>query len=83
MDSGLCTSGCGSCFGRRRRCPSSDRCLESQVNGEEDIKGAATLATEISLGSSEQWMLMRYLTMDALEAVRRQNLQPSRHRPAK
>jgi hypothetical protein len=53
------------------------------VNGEEDIKGAATLATEISLGSSEQWMLMRYLTMDALEAVRRQNLQPSRHRPAK
>jgi hypothetical protein len=49
----------------------------------EGIKSAATLATEISLGSSEQWMLMRYLAMDALEAVRRQNLQPSRHRPAK
>jgi putative transposase len=36
---------------------------------------AATLATEISLGSSEQWTLKRYLTMDALEAVRRSNPQ--------
>jgi hypothetical protein len=44
---------------------------------------AATLATEISLGSSEQWTLKRYLTMDALEAIRRPNPQPSRHRPAK
>jgi putative transposase len=44
---------------------------------------AATLATEISSGSSEQWTLKRYLTMDALEAVSRSNPQPSRHRPAK
>jgi hypothetical protein len=43
---------------------------------------AATLATEISLGGSEQWTLKSYLTMDALEAVRRPNPQPSRHRPA-
>jgi hypothetical protein len=44
---------------------------------------AATLATEISLGSSKRWTLKRYLTMDALEAVRRSNLQRSRYRPAK
>jgi hypothetical protein len=44
---------------------------------------AVTLATEISLGSSEQWTLKRYLTMDALEVVRRPNPQPSSHRPAK
>jgi hypothetical protein len=31
--------------------------------------GAASLATEISLGSSEQWTLKRYLTIDGLEAV--------------
>jgi len=40
---------------------------------------AATLATEITLRSSEQWALKRYLTMDALEAVGKPNPQLSRH----
>ncbi len=40
---------------------------------------AATLATEIVLRSSEEWALKRYLTMDALEAVRKPNPQLSRH----
>ena len=48
-----------------------------------NVVSAATLATEISLGSSGQWTLKRYLTMDALEAVRRSYPQPSRHRPTK
>lgn len=39
---------------------------------------ASTLATEITLRSSEQWALKRYLTMDALEA-RKPNPQLSRH----
>ena len=40
---------------------------------------ATTLATEITLRSSEEWALKRYLTMDALEAVEKPNPQPSRH----
>jgi putative transposase len=40
---------------------------------------ASTLATEISLRSSEQWALKRYLTMDALEATHKPNPQLSRH----
>ncbi len=40
---------------------------------------ASTLATEIALRSSEEWVLKRYLTMDALEAVGKPNPQLSRH----
>jgi transposase-like protein len=40
---------------------------------------ASTLATEITLRSSEEWALRRYLTMDALEAVEKPNPQLSRH----
>jgi transposase-like protein len=40
---------------------------------------ASTLATEIVLRSSEEWALRRYLTMDALEAIRKPNPQLSRH----
>ena len=40
---------------------------------------ASTLATEIALRSSEEWALRRYLTMDALKAVRKPNPQLSRH----
>ncbi len=39
---------------------------------------AATLATEITLRSSEEWALKRYLTMDALEEAERPNPQLSR-----
>jgi hypothetical protein len=40
---------------------------------------AVTSATEITLRSSEQWALKRYLTIDALEAVRKPNPRLSRH----
>ena len=40
---------------------------------------ASTLATEITLRSSEEWALKRYLTMDALEAMEKPNPQLSRH----
>jgi putative transposase len=40
---------------------------------------ATTLTTEITLRSSEQWALKRYLTMEALEAVGKPNPQLSRH----
>jgi transposase-like protein len=40
---------------------------------------AQTLATEIALRSSEEWALMRYLTMNALETVENPNPQLSRH----
>jgi putative transposase len=40
---------------------------------------ASTLATEIALRSTEQWVLKRYLTMDALEALEKPNPQLSRH----
>jgi len=41
---------------------------------------ASTLATEIMLRSSEEWMLKRYLSMEALfEAVENSNPQYSRH----
>jgi putative transposase len=40
---------------------------------------ASTLATEISLRSSEQWALKRYLAMDALEEAEKPNPQLSRH----
>lgn len=40
---------------------------------------ASTLATEIALRSSEEWALKRYLTMDALEAVKKPHPQLSRH----
>jgi putative transposase len=39
---------------------------------------ATTLATEITLRTSEEWVLKRYLTMDALETVEKPNPQPSR-----
>ena len=39
----------------------------------------STLATEIALRSTEQWVLKRYLTMDALEALEKPNPQLSRH----
>jgi putative transposase len=39
----------------------------------------STLATEMALRSSEEWVLRRYLTMDALEAVEKPNPQLSRH----
>ena len=39
---------------------------------------AATLATEITLRSSEEWALRRYLNMEALEAVEELNPQHSR-----
>jgi putative transposase len=40
---------------------------------------ANTLATEITLRSTEQWALKRYLRMDALEAMEKPNPQLSRH----
>jgi transposase-like protein len=40
---------------------------------------ASTLATEIALRSSEDWVLRRYLTMEALETVQKPNPQLSRH----
>jgi putative transposase len=40
---------------------------------------ASTLATEITLRSSEEWALRRYLTMDALETAEKPNPQLSRH----
>ena len=40
---------------------------------------ASTLATEIALGSSEEWALKRHLTMDALEEAEKPNPQLSRH----
>ena len=40
---------------------------------------ATSLATEITLRSSEEWALKRYLTMDALETVEELNPQLSRH----
>jgi transposase-like protein len=40
---------------------------------------ASTLATEITLRSSEEWALKRYLTMDALETAQNPNPQRSRH----
>jgi transposase-like protein len=40
---------------------------------------ATSLATEITLRSSEEWALKRYLTMDALETVEKPNPQHSRH----
>lgn len=40
---------------------------------------ATSLATEITLRSSEEWALKRYLTMDALETVEKPNPQLSRH----
>jgi putative transposase len=39
---------------------------------------ATSLATEITLRSSEEWALKRYLTMDALETVEKPNPQLSR-----
>ena len=39
---------------------------------------ASTLATEITLRSSEEWALRRYLTMDALETAEKPNPQLSR-----
>jgi transposase-like protein len=42
-------------------------------------RSASTLATEIALRSSEEWALRRYLTMDALETLRKPNPQLSRH----
>jgi putative transposase len=39
---------------------------------------ASVLATEIVLKSSEEWVLKRYLTMDALEIVEKPNPQYSR-----
>ena len=40
---------------------------------------ASTLATEITLRSSEEWALMRYLAMDAVETLRKPNSHLSRH----
>jgi putative transposase len=40
---------------------------------------ASTLATEIALGSSEEWALKRHLTMDAPEEAEKPNPQLSRH----
>jgi transposase-like protein len=40
---------------------------------------ASTLATEIALRSSEEWVLRRYLMMDALEQAENPNPQYSRH----
>ena len=40
---------------------------------------ASTLATEIALRSSEEWVLRRYLTMDALQEAEKPNPQLSRH----
>lgn len=40
---------------------------------------ASTLATEITLRSSEEWALRRYLTIDALEDAEKPNPQLSRH----
>lgn len=40
---------------------------------------ATSLATEITLRSSEEWALKRYLTMDALETVEKPNPQLSRN----
>ncbi|CAA9431855.1 MAG: Transposase [uncultured Rubrobacteraceae bacterium] len=40
---------------------------------------ASTLATEIALRSSEEWVLRRYLTMDVLEEEEKPNPQLSRH----
>ena len=40
---------------------------------------ASTLATEITLRSSEEWALRRYLTLDALEDAEKPNPQLSRH----
>jgi putative transposase len=40
---------------------------------------ASTLATEIALGSSEEWALRRYLTLDTLTVTEIPNPQLSRH----
>ncbi|MDP8974486.1 MAG: IS256 family transposase [Actinomycetota bacterium] len=40
---------------------------------------ASTLAMAIALRSSEEWALKRYLTMDALEGIKKPNPQLSRH----
>jgi putative transposase len=40
---------------------------------------ASTLATEIALRSSEEWVLRRYLTMDVLEEAEKPNPQLLRH----
>jgi len=40
---------------------------------------ASTLATEIALRSSEEWVLRRYLTMDVLQTAEKPNPQLSRH----
>ena len=40
---------------------------------------ASVLATEIMLRSSEEWVLKRYLSMEAPEAVGKPNPQLSRH----
>ena len=42
-------------------------------------RSAATLATEIALRSSEEWVLRRYLTIDALQGAEKPNPQLSRH----
>ena len=44
---------------------------------------ATILATEIALRSSEEWVLKRYLTMGALEAVEKPNPQLSRRWPSR
>jgi putative transposase len=40
---------------------------------------ASTLATETPLWSSEEWVLRRYLTVDALNEVEKPNSQHLRH----